>query len=213
MSRESLDLGGAMREFLRHRSPRTLLVAFAAALVAKLWIGGWTLVDLVVPLVMIALQPFVEWVIHVFLLHWRPRRVAGILIDPLASREHRRHHVDPWELPLVFIPYRTLLMSLAAVLIGWTLLAPTPAIAATGLLTQATIGLFYEWTHFVCHISYRPRTAFMRERVRHHRLHHFKNERYWMGVTLHLGDRVLGTAPGADAVPMSPTARNLHGEA
>jgi hypothetical protein len=44
---------------------------------------------------------------------------------------------------------------------------------------------------------------------RYHRLHHFKNEHYWQGVTMHLGDRVLGTLPDHTKVPTSPTCRTL----
>lgn len=51
----------------------------------------------------------------------------------------------------------------------------------------------------------------MRSRIRHHRLHHYKNEEYWYGVSLHLADRLLGTLPSADSVPRSPTARDLEG--
>jgi len=44
---------------------------------------------------------------------------------------------------------------------------------------------------------------------RNHRLHHFKNERYWFGVTSTVGDRVIGTLPDQSTVPRSPTARSL----
>ena len=44
---------------------------------------------------------------------------------------------------------------------------------------------------------------------RAHRLHHYRNENYWMGVTNHLGDHVLGTFPNKDDVPVSPTAKTL----
>ena len=47
---------------------------------------------------------------------------------------------------------------------------------------------------------------------RNHRLHHFKNEHYWMGVTMHLGDRVLGTLASPKEVPTSPTCRDLLGQ-
>jgi sterol desaturase/sphingolipid hydroxylase (fatty acid hydroxylase superfamily) len=67
----------------------------------------------------------------------------------------------------------------------------------------------YEWTHFLIHSSYRPRRSVYRAIWRAHRLHHFRNERYWFGVTMHLGDRVLGTYPAKDAVPASLTARTL----
>ena len=48
---------------------------------------------------------------------------------------------------------------------------------------------------------------------RAHRLHHFRNERYWFGVTMHLADHVLSTYPGKLDVELSPTARTLGADA
>ena len=44
---------------------------------------------------------------------------------------------------------------------------------------------------------------------RAHRLHHFKNEEYWFGVTNPAADMVLRTYPDPGTVPTSPTARDL----
>ena len=69
--------------------------------------------------------------------------------------------------------------------------------------------MLYEWTHFLIHSPYRPQSAAYRYVWRAHRLHHFKNENYWFGVTVHLADHVLGTFPEKSAVPTSPTCRTL----
>jgi hypothetical protein len=45
---------------------------------------------------------------------------------------------------------------------------------------------------------------------RSHRLHHFKNERFWHGVTNNISDRVLGTFPDQREVRRSRTARTLR---
>ena len=42
-----------------------------------------------------------------------------------------------------------------------------------------------------------------------HRLHHYKNEHYWFGVTSTVGDHLLRTAPDQTEVPKSSTARTL----
>lgn len=76
-------------------------------------------------------------------------------------------------------------------------------------LSAWALGLVYEWTHYLCHSSWRPRSAFYRELWKLHRLHHFKNENYWMGVTMHAGDRLMGTLPEVGDVETSPTCRNL----
>jgi sterol desaturase/sphingolipid hydroxylase (fatty acid hydroxylase superfamily) len=72
--------------------------------------------------------------------------------------------------------------------------------------------LSYEWCHFLIHTPYRPRRRYYKAIWRNHRLHHYKNERYWFGVTSVVGDRVIGTDPDQRAVQRSPTARSLHAE-
>ena len=42
---------------------------------------------------------------------------------------------------------------------------------------------------------------------------HFKNENYWFGVTRLRGDRLLRTGPDPATVELSPTCRELFGEA
>jgi sterol desaturase/sphingolipid hydroxylase (fatty acid hydroxylase superfamily) len=81
--------------------------------------------------------------------------------------------------------------------------------AATGLLTSYVILGLYEWCHFLIHSPYRPRGRYYRSIWRSHRLHHYKNERYWFGITSNLGDRVLGTFPDQTEVGKSRTARTL----
>ena len=56
-------------------------------------------------------------------------------------------------------------------------------------------------------------TALYRYVWRAHRNHHFRNEHYWFGVTMHLADHVLGTFPERSAVEVSPTVRTLGIEA
>ena len=47
---------------------------------------------------------------------------------------------------------------------------------------------------------------------RNHRLHHFKNEHFWHGVTNNLSDKMLGTNPDQRDVSKSKTARTLAPE-
>jgi folate-dependent phosphoribosylglycinamide formyltransferase PurN len=70
----------------------------------------------------------------------------------------------------------------------------------------------YEWTHFLIHTAYRPRSAAYKAIWKNHRLHHFKNEHFWHGVTNNLSDRVLGTNPDQREVAKSETARMLAAE-
>jgi hypothetical protein len=68
---------------------------------------------------------------------------------------------------------------------------------------------FARRTHFLIHTAYRPRSPYYRAIWRNHRLHHFKNEHFWHGITNNISDRVLGTNPDQRSVPRSLTARTL----
>ena len=204
-----LSLRDAFFIFTRQRSARILAGMLLAAMLVRLALGhfgGW---DVVVLVALVALHPFAEWVIHVGVLHWRPRRIGGITIDTDLARDHRSHHQAPHDPRYWYIPLRGGLLGfwLVAGVIG--LVAPTFTLWMTFLVGASALALLYEWTHYLCHTSYRPRGRLYKRLWRHHRLHHFKNEHYWMGVTMHLGDRVLHTMPEAKHVDTSPTCRNL----
>jgi sterol desaturase/sphingolipid hydroxylase (fatty acid hydroxylase superfamily) len=203
-----LTLGEAFRIFWRHRSPRLLAGILAHAILWRLFAGPPSIWDLVVLAAVIAVHPLTEWGIHVFLLHFRPRRVGRFEIDFRIARDHRAHHRAPHDSGFWFIPTQSAIFGFAFSVVVASLLLPRP-LAATLVFALVAVGLLYEWTHYLCHSSYRAKSKFLRQRVRHHRLHHFKNEHYWMGVTLHAGDRLLRTNPGKDAVETSPTCRTL----
>jgi hypothetical protein len=70
--------------------------------------------------------------------------------------------------------------------------------------------LHYEWVHLLVHSRYRPRSRYYSRLAKNHRLHHFRNESYWLGVTIDTGDRLARTLPAdRSAVPLSETARTL----
>lgn len=202
----------ALPVFLAHGSPRVLLAAFALALVARIAVGAWSVWDLAPVLLLLAIWPLQEWLLHVFVLHWRPREIAGRTVDFAVPRAHRAHHRDPGDREWVFIPLRAFVYALPLLGAAAFLLAPTPSLALTALVAYLALALHYEWVHFLVHTRWRPRTAPYRALWHHHRLHHFKNEHYWFGVTRRGGDRLLGTAPDRDAVPTSSTCRSLGSE-
>jgi hypothetical protein len=200
-------------EFLRHASPRILVAALGAALAARIALGSFGWLDLVPLALLLLLWPLQEWLIHVVILHWRPRRLLGWTLDFRVPRKHRAHHADPGNLALVFIPLHTYLYTLPGVAALWLVLMP-PAQAFTGICAQLALSLHYEWVHYLVHTRWRPRWRAYRALWQHHQLHHFRNEHYWFGVTRRGGDRLLGTLPAVgSAVPLSPTCRALHGAA
>jgi len=202
----------ALPVFVAHGSPRFLLFALALTLGARLAAGGFGPSDLAVVAVVLLYWPLQEWLIHVSVLHWRPRSVLGIRLDFAVPRKHREHHRDPWNLEILFIPLHSFLYT-APILVGsFWLLAPTPALALTGIAAHLAFALHYEAVHFLVHTRVVPRGRYYEGLWRNHRLHHFKNEHYWYGVTRLEADWALRTAPDREAVETSPTARTLHGE-
>jgi sterol desaturase/sphingolipid hydroxylase (fatty acid hydroxylase superfamily) len=95
--------------------------------------------------------------------------------------------------------------------VAW-LAMPTAASALSLLVSVYGIMLGYEWTHYLVHSDYRPRSRWYRSVWRNHRLHHYKNEHYWFTVTTAgTADRLFGTCPADPAaVDTSPTVKRLH---
>lgn len=193
--------------------PWLILASFVLAAAARGLVGDWGWLDVVVPVAVLVFEPFTEWLIHVLLLHFRPRTVLGRRLDPLVARKHREHHDDPRDRELVLVPLRVLVVGLPLAAVLVVLLADPVGPGLSGLVAGYGMLLAYEWTHHLIHSGYRPRGRRYRRIWRAHRLHHFRNEHYWFGVTMTLGDHVLRTAPVKDAVPLSPTARSLHADA
>jgi hypothetical protein len=210
-ARKGFTLSDAGREFWKHPSPPMIGATFVAALTGRVVIGDWQLTDALVPLVMIALFPFFEWMVHVFVLHWRPKHLGRLTIDSLLAREHRAHHVDPRNIALIFIPAKALLWVLPLTVAIAVLAFPRLPMGLTYLVFISALGLCYEWCHYLIHSDYKPRTGVYHAIWRNHRQHHYKNEHYWFTVTSSgTADRVLGTCPDQASVATSPTAKNLH---
>jgi len=212
-TRKAFTLRDAWREFWHYPSPWMILATLVGAFTARIMLGDWQYTDALVPVVMVAAFPFFEWVIHVFILHWRPRRVGGLTIDSLLARKHREHHLAPRSVPEIFIPWPALLWVLPVAIAVALLAFPRPGLGLTFLAFLTVLGLAYEWSHYLIHSDYKPKTRMYRAIYRDHRLHHFKNEHYWFTVTSSgTADRVLRTYPSPADVPTSPTAKNLHAD-
>ena len=203
--------GQAWREFRVKRSPQILAAGVVAVAVARLLAGSFGWRDAVAAALMVPVYVFGEWAIHVYLLHLPPLEWRGETIELVTARSHRMHHEDPHNLfmillgPLEAVALLGLVPIVAAAFLplGWH--AALTAVAAGYALIFA-----YEWTHFLIHTAVRPRSRYFASIHRGHRLHHFKNEHYWHGITNTVSDRVLGTAPEQASVPRSETARTLR---
>ena len=210
----------ARREFARKHSPWIIGAAIAVALAARIAVGDFGWPDLIAIAAMLVVYPFGEWAIHVYILHMKPFELFGRRIEFGAAEDHKQHHGSPADLTMLLLEPAELAQLL---LLSVPL---TPAIASgifylvigsvpigallTALITGYVLVGLYEWTHFLIHTSYRPRSRYYRAVWRNHRLHHFKNEHFWHGITNNFSDRVLGTNPDQKDVWKSKTARTLE---
>jgi len=194
---DRLTLGDCWRQFARQSSAPWLGAALLGAGILRVALGHFDWRDFVVIAGVIALTPPVEWLIHVYLLHAKPARVFGRRLDLMAAREHRAHHAAPAVLEGVLIPTYALMIffvqiALTAWLVSWPIHwifgGARLAHGATGLLASYAVLAAYEWSHYLIHTPYRPHGRYYRAIWRGHRLHHFKNEHYWFGVTSTVAD-------------------------
>ena len=119
------------RVFFRFPSPKILALALAAALATRLISGPWSWLDLVVAGLLIAFQPFSEWLIHVGFLHSKPRRLGPFTIDLPTARLHRHHHRHPTLLETVLIPWYGI-VAILALIAGTMWLLTWPWVLAGG---------------------------------------------------------------------------------
>jgi sterol desaturase/sphingolipid hydroxylase (fatty acid hydroxylase superfamily) len=201
---------GCATEFAQRPGPELIATAAVGAIAWRLWLRRFRAADLGVAAGVMAVHPFAEWALHVFVLHRSRLRADGSLRESFAARTHRRHHEDPKDIDLVLLP-----VAITAGLVGGAVLAATLVPDRRRGVTGAAVGLTsllaYEWIHFLIHSPYQPHSRWYRSRWRAHRLHHYRNEHYWYGVVATSADRLLGTAPARDAVPTSETALTLRG--
>ena len=131
----------------------------------------------------------IEYVMHRYVLHWRPRREA---IRRIMSAAHELHHLRPTDTeilnvgPLISLPLTAVIYLLtAAVLRSWS--------SSALLMAGAMLGFFaYEYIHHRVHTRADRRSVFA-PLHRSHATHHFINERRNFGVTSPFWDRVFGT--------------------
>ncbi|MDD9891884.1 MAG: sterol desaturase family protein [Gammaproteobacteria bacterium] len=180
-----------------------------AAVIFRSQLGAVQTTEWLAALLIFLFWPLLEWAIHVFMLHRKPSKLFGREVDFLLPQTHRWHHADPWNLKWVFIPLHVYPI-VAPLILGlvW-LISPNLAFACTVLATYFLFALHYEWVHYLAHINWCPPLKYYQRRVREHRLHHFRNEQKWWGVSMGLGDRLLGTAPHASDIEASPHTHKI----
>ena len=210
--RQAVSLVASRRS--AHLLVASILAVGAGRVASAIGGAGLGIADAVVVVATIALIGPVEWIVHRFLLHagsdsWTSRRLG-------TGRGHELHHREPTVVDWLML--RTVdVLAFAVVLglfsltwagpIGIAFGGSATATALTAWLAALLALAHYEWVHLLVHSRVRLRTPYARTLARRHRLHHFRDERSWLGVTTSTGDRLLGTLPQRPRdVARSPTA-------
>lgn len=210
------------KHYLNKMTLRELIFAFFQyyAIQAYLVVGvvstyvALTHITAVVPnLFVIALSilayPLAWYLLHRYVLHGR-FLFRSKLTAAVWKRIHYDHHQDPYDLEVLFGALYTTLPTIAAVTIPIGYAFDGLGGAATGLATGVFTTCVYEFCHCIQHLSYKPKSQWLKDIKKLHMSHHFHNENGNYGITNYLWDRLLGTYYEDNAtLGKSPTVFNL----
>lgn len=204
-----LSLRGFLKIYFRYPTIQVycLLAALSGGIAVWLSRGVWSLLYGIF-LVVLA-YPWIEYFIHRYILHGK-----FLYKSPWTAsqwkRVHYDHHQDPNELRVLFAAFHMVLPTilLLTVPMGWLVLG-----GAAGIFSLLTAGflamLYYEFCHTLQHLTFPPKSSYLRTLRKRHHVHHFHNETGNFGIATSLADRLFGTLlPEAD-IPKSPTVFNL----
>jgi 4-hydroxysphinganine ceramide fatty acyl 2-hydroxylase len=191
--------------FLRHGSNTVLALAVAAGIV--IFALGVVPFSLLAAAIGAAVFFGSEYTTHRFLFHAQPSTMQWL--RKLQHRLHYDHHVDPPKLELLFLPLWFVIPTALVYYAVFLAITRNPALALSLTFGSICALLYYEWVHYVAHIPFNPVTPFGRYVKKYHLWHHFKNERYWFGVTNPSMDFAGATYRDVDAVERSTTVREI----
>ena len=148
---------------------------------------GWGL-TLLLGLVGVVAWTLLEYVLHRFVFHWKPRSAFGRKLHFLA---HGIHHLDPWDpTRLVFPPLAGLAIAALIYLPLWLLL---PIGVATAVMGGILLGyIVYDMSHYYTHHA-RPKGRWGKFLKAWHLAHHHKWWERMYGVSSPLWDFVFRT--------------------
>lgn len=186
-------LRDAAASFLRFGSPRLLAAQLVIAVAARPFLGRIGKRDVAVAAAVAAYWPLQEWVLHRYVLHGKAVTILDREVETPAARAHRRHHDDPLDPAATLLPASTIAILVPLHVALWSKLAPSRAVACSGIAALGGAALLYEWIHFLTHTGYRPRSAWFRDVRRRHMWHHQRDSARWFGFVVPRLDDWLGT--------------------
>jgi len=190
-------------EFFTHIHPAVIVIIWfpvaAYFLVREVLYRPANFSPLYIPLVFLLglfLWTLVEYLLHRFVFHFRPRTPRQ---ERIVFLFHGVHHAQPQcktrlvMPPVASIPMAVIFYGLLTLLVGLVLGQPH----LVGPLTSGLlIGyITYDLTHYATH-HFRMRGKYLRYLKRYHMLHHYKTPDQRFGVSSPLWDIVFKTKPG-----------------
>lgn len=191
--------------FFRHGSNAILALAIVASIVA--FSIHAVPFSILAALIGAAVFFVSEYTTHRFLFHAQPSTMPWLL--KLQHRLHYDHHIDPPTLELLFLPLWFVIPTSVLYYAVYVAITRNPALALSLTFGSICALLYYEWVHYVAHVPFVPVTPFGRYVKKYHLWHHFKNERFWYGVTNPSMDFAGMTYRDVDAVERSTTVREI----
>ena len=168
-----------------------IAVGLASLVVASLFITALQ-PNLIAAAIVIVSYPLIWYVLHRFVLHGKLFFKHPITAK-VWKRIHYDHHQDPHDLQILFGALYTTLPTIALVTlpIGYWFdgIGGAAAALAAGMFTTC----FYEFSHCIQHLSYKPKYKWLARIKQLHMAHHFHDEDGNYGITNFFWDHVLGT--------------------
>ena len=163
-------------------------------------VGALVIANLVYPLVWYSLH---RWVLHSQWMYKVP------FLASTWKRIHYDHHQDPNHLEVLFGALHTTLPTILLATAPWGYLLGGIGGALMAFAGGLVMTAFYEFTHCIQHLAYKPRNKMLAMMKARHMAHHFHDEDGNFGITNFLWDRAFGTLYEVNERSKSPTVFNL----
>ncbi|MES9691843.1 fatty acid hydroxylase [Bacillus toyonensis] len=194
--------------FLQHDIVIMYSILFIFIIILKMQFFTW--IGMLACLLGIVFYTLNEYMTHRFLFHLKPPK--NVFLLKMLRRLHYDHHVYPDDLKLLFLPVWFSVPSFTIYLLISYGITKSVTVTLSFGIGMIIMLLVYEWKHYIAHKPIRPVTKFGRWLKKQHILHHYKNEKFWFGVSNPVFDFIFGTLKDGKDVELSETARNLEKE-
>lgn len=187
------DYRAALSLMLSQSGPVSLCLMLFGLLIARVFLGGISALDVFVLVAFLGLRGFVEWGLHLYIFNASPLPVLGWRLCNPISVMHGHHHANPEKLEMLFFGWKGVVVVVLLSFIVLSLLFDDVGLAVSGVLAAVVNLLLYEWFHLIAHSSISPRSPRFRRCIDNHRRHHYVNGNMSFGVSSIIADKVFKT--------------------